>query len=74
MLQRNPPKLSIYGVITTDLVHSRKVVDRVRMQERLTRLVRSLNSTHKSGIAAPFMIAVGMKFEGWSDGWKRFQQ
>ena len=54
----------IYSVITADLVESRQIVDRANAQERLSRIVKTLNAKLAQALVAPFMVTLGDEIQG----------
>lgn len=54
----------VYGVITADLVRSRRIGNRARAQDRLFRVNRSLNAAFKNELIAPFMVTLGDEVQG----------
>lgn len=54
----------VYGVITADLVESRRLTDRALVQRRLLNLIHSLNLGFRRGLVGPFMVTLGDEIQG----------
>lgn len=57
----------LYGVITADLVESRRMPDRAGAQEQLSGLVKRLNIQLAQRLVAPFMVTLGDEIQGMLD-------
>jgi len=61
---RKNGRASLYATVTADLVESRRLGNRADAQDKLGRLVRSLNARFKRSLAAPFMVTLGDEIQG----------
>lgn len=59
-----PRYTQVYGVITADLVESRRLTNRALVQRRLLSLIHSLNSEFRRGLVGPFMVTLGDEIQG----------
>jgi len=59
-----PRRAQVYGVITADLVESRRLTNRALVQRQLLNLVRSLNAEFRRGLVGPFMVTLGDEIQG----------